>query len=82
ELKNVVAGVDIAGELQALVETAQKAKKRFGVSHGKATKRSSKEKKKSKSKKKRRSDDSDLDIDMDSETNNDSDSKTNSDGED
>ncbi|MCO5551482.1 hypothetical protein L7F22_004986 [Adiantum nelumboides] len=35
------------GGLQALVETAQKAEKRFRVSHGKASKRSSKDKRKS-----------------------------------
>ncbi|MCO5608232.1 hypothetical protein L7F22_062438 [Adiantum nelumboides] len=47
ELKNAIVGVDIAGGLQALVETAQRAEKRFGVSHGKASKRSSKDKRKS-----------------------------------
>ncbi|MCO5598513.1 hypothetical protein L7F22_052610 [Adiantum nelumboides] len=42
------------GGLQALEETAQRAEKRFGVSHGKASKRSSKDKRKSRSKRKKR----------------------------
>ncbi|MCO5600072.1 hypothetical protein L7F22_054180 [Adiantum nelumboides] len=81
ELTNAVAGVDIAGGLQALVETAQRAEKRFGVSLGKAAKRSSKEKKKSRTKKKKRSDDSDSDTDMNLKTDTDSDLKMDSNGD-
>ncbi|MCO5607176.1 hypothetical protein L7F22_061369 [Adiantum nelumboides] len=55
--------------------------KRFGVSHGKAAKKSSKEKKMSRSKKKKRSADSDLDTDLDSKIDTDSNSKTDFDGE-
>ncbi|MCO5608907.1 hypothetical protein L7F22_063125 [Adiantum nelumboides] len=76
ELKNAVAGVDIAGGLQALVKIAQRAEKRFGVSHGKAAKRSSKDKKKSRSKRKKRSDDLDSDTDTDLEIDTISDLKT------
>ncbi|MCO5552519.1 hypothetical protein L7F22_006031 [Adiantum nelumboides] len=68
ELKNAVVGVDIAGGLQALVETAQRAEKRFGVSHGKASRRSSKDKRKTRSKREKQSDDSDSNTDIVSKT--------------
>ncbi|MCO5558740.1 hypothetical protein L7F22_012326 [Adiantum nelumboides] len=53
ELKNAIVGVDIAGGLQALVETVQWVEKRFRVSHGKASKRSSNDKRKIMSKRKK-----------------------------
>ncbi|MCO5599314.1 hypothetical protein L7F22_053415 [Adiantum nelumboides] len=78
ELKNAIVKVDIVGGLQALVETSQRAEKRFGVSHRKASKRSSKDKRKSRLKRKKRSDDSDSNTDTDLENDMDSDLETDS----
>ncbi|MCO5559524.1 hypothetical protein L7F22_013125 [Adiantum nelumboides] len=58
---------DLVGGLQALVDKAQRAEKRFGVSHVKASKKSSKDKRKSRSKRRKWSDDLDLNTDTDSE---------------
>ncbi|MCO5596345.1 hypothetical protein L7F22_050406 [Adiantum nelumboides] len=59
--------VEYCGGLQALVETTQRAEKRFGISHGRTTKRSSKDKRKNRSKRKKRSDDMDSNTDTDLE---------------
>lgn len=75
ELRGAVVGVDIAAGIHALVETATRAEKRFGLSGSTSTTKTSKEKKKKKSKekKKRKSkgDSSEEDSDSDSSTDSD-----------
>ncbi|MCO5578866.1 hypothetical protein L7F22_032713 [Adiantum nelumboides] len=74
ELRNAVAGVDVGAKLDNLVETATRAKKRFGVINPSSSKKKSKKKKK-KGRKKRRSahDSSEDELDFDSNLDTDTD---------
>ena len=83
ELRNVVAGVDVAGGLNELIITAARAEKRFGLTDSKHS-TSAKKKKKKKGKKRRKSkdDSSDDDSDSDSDTNLDTDSSSSGDSSD
>ena len=73
ELQNAVAGVDVATRMGALIDTATRAEKRFGLSGSSSEKKCSKRRKDKK--KKRSSDDS---SDDDSEAGSDTDSDSNS----
>ena len=82
ELRNAVAGVDVAIGMGALIDTATRAEKRFGLS-GSEKKHSKrrKEKKKKKSLDDSSDDDSDTDSDSDSKASSNSDYDSDSDSE-
>ena len=78
ELRNAVAGVDVVGGMDTLIDTATRAEKRFGLTSSGSGRRRSKERKKKKLKEKHRKKSSDNNSDEDSESDSNMDSDTDS----